>query len=57
MAFRAPVRVVAQSMLSERARPWLDSGRGTVSRNEHSSSPLGKMRVCGSTASNPRSST
>jgi hypothetical protein len=57
MTRRAAGRVVEQSMLSDRARPKLSFGRCTVSRNAHNSSPLGRTRVYGSTASNPRNNT
>jgi hypothetical protein len=54
---RTEARVLAQSMLSDRARPCVSAGRGTVSRNEHSSSPLGMVRTTGSAANKPRNST
>jgi hypothetical protein len=54
---RTAARVLTQSMLSDRARPCVSAGRGTVNRNEHSSSPLGKLRMAGSAASKPRNST
>jgi hypothetical protein len=57
MARRAADRVVEQSILSDRIRPWLDFGLGTVNRNEHNSSPLGSARIRGSIANTPRRNT